>query len=316
VTAREQSTERIKHQARVLGFELVGISSADPHQHVPFFDQWLSKEYDASMAYLGRRRDERADPQLILPGAKTLICCGINYHQKIPDSRQAEKKGHGWVAQYALGDDYHEIVLEKLKTLERFIRTNIDADAQMKSYVDTGPLLERSYAHRAGLGWIGKNTMLIDRQMGSFFFLGEIMTNLDLLPDKPKADHCGQCTACLDACPTDALTPYEMDANRCISYLTIEHREEIAPELQDQMGHHLVGCDICQEVCPWNKDAPHHADAGFAMRAEMLQPNLKKLEALNEGALHDFTRASAARRLKTKQWQRNISIVRNNQEKG
>lgn len=309
-------TERIKSQARKLGFDLVGISAAEPHADIHFFDMWLQNGYAGTMEYLSRRRNDRADPKHLLENVKSIICCGLNYNGGQTKSQELEAAGRGWISRYAWGEDYHEVVLAKLKELEQFILAEIDSTAQLKSYVDTGPILERSYAASAGLGWIGKNTMLIDRKIGSYFFIGEILTSLELVPDTPKADHCGECRFCLDACPTEALTPYELDATRCISYLTIENRGDIAHDLQDKMGHHLVGCDICQEVCPWNQGAPLSKESDFQPQEGLFQPELSSLEKLSEEEYRQRFRHSAINRVKWAGMQRNVSIAKSNERKG
>lgn len=309
-------TEQIKQRAREIGFDLVGITSAAPHEHVSFLDQWLAKGYDGTMAYLARRRDERAAPQQLLPGAKTMICCGLNYHGGEASSSDSLTPEQGWISRYAWGEDYHEVVLAKLKQLESFIHETIDPTAQLKSYVDTGPILERSYAASAGLGWIAKNTMLINRRQGSYFFIGEIITDMELSCDAPETDHCGNCRLCIEACPTEALAPYEMDASRCISYLTIEQRGEIAVELQQQMGQHLVGCDICQEVCPWNHEVPISGETAFRPREGLHRPKLEAFDAMTEDGFRERFRNSAIKRVKWKGLQRNVTIAKRNAKSG
>ncbi len=301
-------TQNIKNQAKELGFELVGIAPADPHAHLSFFDQWLAKGYAGTMNYLERGGDKRADPKRILEGAKTLICCGLNYYRGQPKSLENVDPERGWISRYAWGDDYHDIFLEKLKLLENFIRKE-KPDVQMKSYVDTGPILERSYAESAGLGWIGKNTLLLNQNIGSYFFLGEIITNLPLEVDAPTNDHCGTCTRCIDACPTQALTPYELDATKCISYLTIEHRGAIKEEFRDKIGHHLVGCDICQEVCPWNRDPPIATEKRFDPRPGNFNPLLKELSSLSPEEFSNRFRKSPIKRVKWEGLQRNIKRI-------
>lgn len=308
-------TQAIKAEARRLGFDLVGIASANPHEHVPFFNEWLAKGNAATMEYLQRRREDRADPQQVLAGARTLICCGLNYHNATSSSQEVETPERAWISSYAWGDDYHEVFLSKLQELETFIQKEISADAALKSYVDTGPILERSYAASAGLGWIGKNTMLINRKLGSFFFIGEILTDLSLELDTMESDHCGKCRLCIDACPTEALTPYQMDANHCIAYLTIEHRGDIPSEFHDKLGHHVVGCDICQEVCPWNQQAPLASEAAFQARPGLYHPTLDSLEALDEEAFRSKFKKSAIKRVKWEGLKRNLDIVRRNNER-
>ncbi len=309
----KSSTDRIKQKGRELGFDLIGISSAEPHVDIGFFDRWLEKKHDGTMAYLKRRRDDRADLKRLLPSVKSLICCGINYYGGETPSLELRKKGHGWISRYAWGDDYHDVVLKKLQELEVFIVNEIDPIAELKSYVDTGPILERSYAAQAGLGWIGKNTLLINQEIGSYFFIGEILCSLELETDAPTPDHCGSCSLCMDSCPTDALTPYELDATRCISYLTIEHRGDIPSELNNPIDHHIVGCDICQEVCPWNRTIPLSHEVAFKPREQLLHPKLEYLENLSEEEFRQVFRKSAVKRTKWQGLQRNLKIVRGNQ---
>ncbi len=305
-------TDRIKAKAREIGFDLVGITNAEPHADIAIFDQWLDKDFDATMAYLERRRDDRANPRRLLPTAQSIICCGLNYYGGEPHSQEITSADHAWISRYAWGDDYHEVVLSKLQELEQFIHDEIDAQAKLKAYVDTGPILERSLAARAGLGWIGKNTLLINRQVGSFFFIGEILCSLDLSNDAPATDHCGHCTLCIDSCPTNALTPYELDSNRCISYLTIEHRGEIPQDLQSGIGKHLVGCDICQEVCPWNQAIPLSAESSFKPREGLFRPDLKTLNQMDEQNFRETFRRSAVKRTKWAGFKRNLDNARRN----
>lgn len=291
--------QKIKQEALRIGFDLVGVASAFPHSDFNFFNQWVNKGYQGGMEYLARGREKRGDPQKILPGAKSFICCGLNYFHGFSE---------GGISNYAWGDDYHGVILEKLGVLEKFILEKAPK-ARMKSYVDTGAILERSYAASAGLGWIGKNTCLINQKVGSFFFVGEILTDLELEYDRPVADHCGTCTRCLDACPTQALTPYELNATRCISYLTIEHRGEIAPELADKMGNHLVGCDICQDVCPWNKKIPLSEEPSFAPRPENIHPSLESLQNLAPVEFSTRFKSSPIKRVKWEGLKRNVEIA-------
>lgn len=298
-------TQNIKNQAIKTGFDLVGVVSAKPHKDISFFDKWLGKGYAGSMEYLYRGRDRRADPELVLKGAQTIICCGLNYFRGKPKSINCAEEGRGWVSNYAWGEDYHHVVMDKLKMLEEYIKIQ-KPSARLKSYVDTGPVLERSYGQSAGVGWIGKNTLLINQKIGSFFFLGEILTDLPLIPDSPSHDHCGTCTRCLDACPTQALKPYELDANRCISYLTIEHHGEISSDLKEKMGHHFVGCDICQDVCPWNRRPPLSNEESFDPKAGNFYPELASLVALSDDAFNVRFKKSPIKRMKLKGFRRNV----------
>ncbi len=245
---------QIKSRARELGLDACGITTADPSRHADFYRQWTAAGKAGEMAWLAREPDRRADPARVLPGVRSIIVAGLNYWQPQP-------VGRGRIARYALGDDYHEILLEKLNTLAREITT---AGAPSKVYVDTGPVLEKPLAERAGLGWQGKSTMLISTQLGPWLLLGEILTTLELAPDPPMQDHCGKCTRCLDACPTRAITaPYQLDARRCIAYLTIELKGSIPEDLRPLIGDRVYGCDECLDVCPWNRFAQTTREARF-----------------------------------------------------
>lgn len=310
-------TRRIKDKAHQLGFDLVGVAPADvPPDHLAFFDRWINHGYAGTMDYLKKGREKRGDPSKILEGVRSIITCGLNYHRGYPKSVECHEEGRGqcpkgWISCYAWGDDYHDMILKKLEELEKFIKSEAP-QARMKSYGDTGPVLERTIAAEAGLGWIGKNSCLINTHVGSYFFLGEILTDLQLVYDKPTADHCGTCTRCLEACPTQALKPYEMDATRCISYLTIEFRGDINPELAQKMGNHLVGCDICQDVCPWNRHPPLSREPSFEPRSENHHPDIKPLLDLTEEDFKKRFSRSAIRRIKWKNFLRNVRIALQN----
>ena len=236
---------RIKAQAFGLGFDLVGITSLGPVETARTFDEWVEHGYAGTMDYLGRGRDKRQDSRLPVPGTVSAIVVAMSYGGREPS---------GPVARYARGDDYHDVMIERLRVLHRWLDGEVGQPTTGKAYVDTGPLLERDLARRAGLGWFGKNTNLINPSLGSFFFLGALLVDLELAPDAPfEADRCGTCTRCLDACPTDAFVePRLLDATRCISYLTIELKGDIPEPLREPIGDHLYGCDVCQDVCPWN----------------------------------------------------------------
>jgi epoxyqueuosine reductase len=236
----------IKAQAYGLGFDLTGITTLGPAETAPAFDEWLARGFDGEMAYLSRTADKRKDSRLPLGGMRSAIVVAMSYGGQEPP---------GPVARYARGDDYHDLMVERLNGLHHWIETQLGMPVDGKAYVDTGPILERDLARRAGLGWFGKNTTLINPGGGSFFFLGSLLLDLDLEIDEPfVTDHCGSCTRCIDACPTGALTaPRVLDSNRCISYLTIELKGEIPEAVRPLIGDLLYGCDICQDVCPWNR---------------------------------------------------------------
>lgn len=299
-------SQRIKDMAIELGFELVEIVPAFPVPDYNFFRWWMDQGYAASMAYLKRGEERRGDPQKILPGVRSLVCCGLNYY--------TEGTAGSEISRYARGEDYHEVVGERLKAIENFIRAEIEPEAKTKSYVDTGAILERSYAAKAGLGWIGKNSCLINNGLGSFFFLGEILTTLSFKDEeygRPALNQCGTCTRCLDACPTQALIePYVMDANRCISYLTIEYRGEFSGEQKKMVEGHLYGCDICQQVCPYNDRIPVTPLREFQPRAEIVQKSPEEWGRVSEAEFKDLVEKSAMNRVKFAQWRRNLAAYR------
>ena len=244
--AEALSLERlIKAQATGLGFDLVGITSLGPADTAGEFEDWVESGYAGEMDYLPRGAAKRRDSRLPVPGTTSAIVVGLDYGGRAPS---------GPIARYARGDDYHEVMLRKLGELHQWLESELGGPIRGKSYVDTGPILERDLARRAGLGWFGKNTNLVNPRIGSFFFIGSLLVDLDLAPDTPfEADRCGTCTRCLDACPTEAFVePRMLDATRCISYLTIEAKGAIPEDLREQIGANLYGCDICQDVCPWN----------------------------------------------------------------
>lgn len=243
-------TSEIRRQALQLGFTHVGIARAEVlRPEIARFDEWCDCRYDATMGWMRKRRDERRDIRLVLPGARSVIVVALNYEPPhgAPVGRERLK-----FSRYARGDDYHDVVGARLRDLQNWIRM-MEPAAEGRFYVDTGPILEKAWAVRAGIGWLGKHTNIITRDRGSWVFLGVIITTLDIAPDTPAVDQCGTCTRCLDACPTHALVaPYVLDARRCISYLTIEHRGDIPEDLAEACGEWVFGCDICQAVCPWN----------------------------------------------------------------
>jgi epoxyqueuosine reductase len=237
--------QRLKAQAYGLGFDLAGITRLGPAETADAFDRWVEAGYAGEMHYLPRAAEKRRDTRLPVPGAVSAVVVGMSYGGREPA---------GPVARYARGDDYHDLMVERLRELQRWLGESVGREVRGRAYVDTGPLLERDLARRAGLGWFGKNTNLINPALGSFFFLGALLVELELEPDAPfEADRCGRCTRCLDACPTDAfVAPRTLDATRCISYLTIEQKGAIPEELRAGVGDRLYGCDVCQTCCPWN----------------------------------------------------------------
>jgi epoxyqueuosine reductase len=243
----------IKNKAYDLGFDLVGIAPLGPFPESNFYPRWLENGYAGDMHYLDRQKHAKLQPDSVLPGAKSVIVCAINYNTRKPYTQLDSLRA--WISRYAWGVDYHDSVGRKLKAFAAWIEES--APQRTRAYVDTGPLLERVYAKYAGIGWFGKNTCIINQRSGSWLFLGCILTDLEIQHDAPAPDRCGTCTRCLDACPTGALVaPYILDSRKCIAYSTIELRGEIPEAHRHEIGHHLFGCDICQDVCPWNRKAP------------------------------------------------------------
>ena len=299
---------RLEGQAYGLGFDLVGIAALGEPATFPHFERWLAAGHHAGMDYLARGAELRADARRPHPGATHAIVVGMHYGGREPT---------GPVARYARGDDYHEVMRERLRGFVPWLEAELGVPVDARPYVDSGPLLERDLAQRAGLGWFGKNTMLINPRHGSFFFLGALVVNVALPVDTPfVADHCGTCTRCLEACPTDAfVAPRVLDANRCISYLTIEHRGEIAEELRPLIGEWLYGCDVCQEVCPWNVKFARALPEGspYAAREFISGKDARTLAtdvlALDEDGYRTAFRGSAMKRAKRAGLQRNARVV-------
>ena len=263
------------------------------------------------MHYLQERFAERVDPSLYLPGVRSVVCVAVNYNVPVEDA----PPGHGRIARYAQGDDYHERLKQKLYDFADWLRAEFPG-CDTRCGTDSVPVLEREYAARAGIGWVGKNACVIHPTQGSWLLLGEVLTTLDLPADTPVEDHCGTCTRCIDACPTAAITgPYTIDARRCISYLTIEHAGAIEPRLAEQMGDWLFGCDVCQDVCPHNRRAPVSTTAWLQPRTATNSVDAATVLEWSTDDYHRFTRKSAMRRLKLQHFQRNARIVLQNQEK-
>jgi epoxyqueuosine reductase len=273
----------IKRRAAELGFAATGIARLDRNPHAAELDRWLADGHAGTMTYLHRQAEERKDPRRIMPGAQAAVVTLTNYFHGSADPATAAR-GSGRVAQYAWSSDYHDVLGERLEQLATAIRELIPGSTT-RCYVDAGPVPERELAQLAGLGWIGKNMMLIHPEIGSFTFIGVVLTDADLPPDLPfEADRCGTCTRCLDACPTQAFTgPRDLDARACISYLTIEHRDEFSERQRAQVGEWVFGCDVCQDVCPWNVSFAEAAvDAAFAPRGDLTAPDLRQLVEASE----------------------------------
>ena len=303
----------IKELAQACGFELAGIASAAPTPDFHRFEHWRENAFAGEMAYLtDRRGDLRADPRNLLPTVQSIICVGKLYNTAHPHTADMTGKGRGWISRYAWGEDYHDVLRQGLESLVSRIAERHKAPFTWKICVDTAPLLERSYAQTAGLGWIGKNTCLINQQQGSWFFLGELLLSIPLPPDAPPPDRCGTCTRCIDACPTAAIVPdgtggWTLDARACISYLTIEKRGDIGKELSEKMSDHVFGCDICQDVCPWNRRAPVTAEGRF--QPVWFAPSLQSLAELTEDDFRRIFQRSPVRRAKYAGVIRNTAIA-------
>jgi epoxyqueuosine reductase len=304
----------IKSTAQALGFDLCGVARADTFPELSFLRDWLDRGYAGDMGWMARSADRRADVRRVVPGARSVIVTATLYNTARPYSDEAARDV-ARLSRYAWGDDYHDVLKARLDALLGWMREASDAPFDARAYVDTGPVQERVYAQYAGLGWIGKNTCLINPELGSWLFLGEIISTLDLEPDAEGLEQCGSCTRCLDACPTGALVDAGvLDSTRCISYLTIELRTAIPDEHREAVGAHVYGCDICQEVCPWNGAAPISTDPAWQPRREWDQPALVDLSRLPDDVLDRALRGSAMRRAKAAGLRRNVAVALENVE--
>ena len=318
---QEATTQQLETLARdirlwatELGFAQVGITDVDPGEHEAQLQHWLDAGYHGSMAYMARHGSKRSHPDELVPGTARVISLRMDY---LPNARRAQdvlgSSERAYISRYTLGRDYHKLIRKRLATLAGRIERAARAGS-FRAFVDSAPVLERAFAEKAGLGWIAKNTMLINADAGSWFFLGEIFTDLPLPVDQAHQDkHCGSCTACLDICPTDAFTgPFELDARRCISYLTIEHSGSIDEELRPLMGNRIFGCDDCQLCCPWNKFARHTAEQDFQPRHGLDDIALAELMLWDEATYLRNTEGSALRRIGYERWLRNLAIALGN----
>ncbi len=319
--------KRVKEElaafAHELGFDLCRVAVCAVPPHAAEFRAWLAAGRAGEMAWLERNEHRRTDPQQVLPGARSVIVLAMNYWQpeKMQDAglRMQDEKGgaadhsassFGNIAHYAWGDDYHDIIEKKLRTLDEWL---IARGGHQRCYVDTGPVLERDLAALAGAGWQGKSTMLIHPKLGTWFFLAEILTTLELPPDAPMADHCGKCTRCIDACPTGAITaPQQLDARRCISYLTIENKGAIPEEFRAAMGDRIYGCDDCLTACPWNRFAQASRESAFAAREYVHGWALRDFLALDDEAFRRLFRKSPIKRIKRRGFLRNVCVALGN----
>ena len=328
--------QALKEEAARQGFTLAGITTPDPPEHLTAFEQWLQAGRHGDMAYLEREstRRLRADPRQLLPECEAILLLGMPYYpsrQGIGDKGEGQSgplppvpsplapvpqaEGIGRIASYAWGEDYDHVIPERATALVNFLENRLGRAVPHRWYTDSGPLLERDLAQRAGLGWIGKNTCLINPRQGSYFFLAELLLGVPLQPDPPfTADRCGACTRCIDACPTGCIRPDRtLDARRCISYLTIELKGDIPPELRPRLGNWVFGCDVCQQVCPWNRFAPEQGDPAFAPRQGMPGPELPAELALTAAEFKRQFAGSPVLRAKRRGYVRNVAVALGNQ---
>ena len=317
-------TSVVTQAATEAGFDIVGVAPVEDSPELEYFSRWIAEGHAGEMKYMEARDDEgrlkRASLANAAPWARSVVVCAINYNSAKPYStdgqnQSPENKRHGWISRYAWGEqDYHDSVMPRLLRVEAALRNAVASeDLVTRCYVDTGPIIERVAAKYAGIGWIGKNTCIINEKIGSWLFLGVILTSLDLAPDLPAPDRCGSCARCIEACPTDALiAPYQLDSNRCIAYLTIEKRGAISEDLRSGMGRHIFGCDICQDVCPWNRKAPATNAAEFQPRPELVNPAMDWLAGMSAEEFRSAFRNSPVRRAKRAGLRRNAIIAMGN----
>jgi epoxyqueuosine reductase len=305
----------IKRHALSIGFDGCGIAPAAAHPELTFFREWLDRGYAGEMGYLHRSADKRADVRNVVPNAQTVIATATVYNTDRPYSIECADRSRAQIARYAWGDDYHDVIGERLERLVAWMREQSAEPFDARAYVDTGPVQERVYAQYAGLGWIGKNTCVIHPKLGSWIFLAEIICSLPLAVDAPSLDQCGTCTLCLDACPTHALVaPGVLDSTKCISYLTIEQRGDIPAEHRTGIGSRVYGCDVCQEVCPWNAVAPRSDDPAWQPRAAWDRVNLRTLSARSDDELAAALKRSPMKRTKAAGLRRNVAVALENIE--
>jgi len=308
VTTPSDRSADIKRKARDLGFTHVGIASAQGLEpEGALLREWLDRGYHAGMAWMTRDPHRRSDPREVMPGARSVIAVAMNYFS--PEQHSSARE-HGKISRYAWGEDYHDILERRLALLEEELRV-LFPDARTRRYVDTGPVMDKAWAVRAGIGWLGKHSNVITRDLGSWVFLGEILTTVEFEYDRPIADFCGTCTACIEACPTGAIVePYVVDANRCISYLTIEHRgEDIPGATQWDFQNWVFGCDVCQDVCPWNSFSEESTEPAFSPREGNLRPGLRALTEITDEAFRERFRKSPVKRCKPSGMRRNARTV-------
>ncbi|HMP99633.1 MAG TPA: tRNA epoxyqueuosine(34) reductase QueG [Cyclobacteriaceae bacterium] len=305
-SSKENNTKLIKSLAASLDFSFCGISKAEfLEEEAPRLETWLKRGYQGKMSYLENYFDKRLDPRLLVPDAKSVISLVYNYFPKKDLAEESNLK----IAKYAYGEDYHFVIKDKLKNFLQGIQEKI-GDVHGRAFVDSAPVMERQWATKAGIGWIGKNSLLLNREMGSFFFLAELILDIELEPDGPMKDYCGTCTACMDACPTDAIPqPYVVDGSKCISYFTIELKEEIPAEVKGKFENWIFGCDICQDVCPWNRFSKPHNEPHFDPHPDLANMKKSDWQEITEEVFEKLFKKSAVKRTRLEGLKRNIRFI-------
>lgn len=303
---KRQYADAIKTEAKRLGFLSCGISKADfLEEEAPRLEQWLNRNMQGEMAYMANHFDKRLDPRLLVDGAKSVISLLLNYY---PEEKQV--KDSYKISKYAYGADYHHVIKSKLKQLQEFITTEI-GEVNGRAFVDSAPVMDKAWAAKSGLGWMGKHSNLLTQQVGSFYFIAELIVDLEMEYDHAVTDHCGTCTACIDACPTEAIVePYVVDGSKCISYFTIELKNEIPNEFHGKFDDWVFGCDICQDVCPWNRFSKSHREPLFDPNPELLEMSKKDWEEITEDVFMKVFQKSAVKRTKFSGLKRNIDFLK------
>ncbi len=313
VAAQKQKTyaKAVKEKGKALGFDAIGIAQAGfLEEEAPLLEQWLNQGQHGKMTYMERNFDKRLDPRKLVDNAKSVISVQYNYFPGKPEPQTSNYK----ISKYAYGRDYHKVLKKRLKELFNYIQDEIGT-VNGRVFVDSAPVMDKAWAKHSGTGWQGKNSNVLNKHTGSFFFLGELIIDLPLEPDAPAADHCGNCTKCIDACPTQAITPYKVDANKCISYLTIELKEKIPEEYHSNMEGWIFGCDICQDVCPWNKFAKPHQEPDFNPRAPIVDFNDRDWEEMTEEVFQQHFEGSPLNRAKLEGLMKNIKAAKKSVKK-
>ncbi len=306
-STQTQHTQLIKQKARELGFEFCGVSKAEVlEDEAPRLEQWLNQNKHGQMTYMANHFDKRLDPRLLVDGARSVVSVLYNY---FPEKELFTEPDDLKISKYAYGRDYHYVMKDKLKELIAFIQTEI-GEVNGRAFVDSAPVMDKVWAKKSGLGWVGKHTNLLNRQMGSFFFIGELILDLNLEPDGPVKDYCGTCTRCVDACPTDAIpAPYVVDGSKCISYFTIELKEQIPADVQGKFENWVFGCDICQDVCPWNRFARPHHEPQFKPSEQLQHMTRSDWQEITEEVFKVLFKDSPVKRTKREGLKRNIAFV-------